>query len=528
MPELRCWGATETGTAETTVRAEAGSGALHVTLPLPAGTLKAIEAELPWAMEADEKLFMNGYQTWTCCPELPKWGIQRGLKRVPGFLKRQFSLDRYGDYHFVDYPEKRGESHGFSYCYFRRGDVWRLIASLDEAPGYTIFRYSSSSATLHITRDCAGVHHDGGDAPALDLFFAQGSEEAVFDAWFAALGIQPRTREKLWGYSSWYNRYQAITAPAIRQDLSGCAGSMPRGSLFQIDDGWEPKIGDWLEPDGEKFPDGMKPLAEEIHARGYRAGLWLAPFVCEQDSALFREHPDWLLRHNGQPWKCGCNWSGFYSLDIDNPQVLRYLETVFRRVLDEWGFDLVKLDFLYGAAPFGNGRESRAGRMQRAMRLLRSWCGEKKILGCGVPVMPAFGLVDYCRIGCDVGLDWNDKPHMRLLHRERVSTKQSIENTVFRRQLNGRAYGSDPDVFFLREENCRLTGVQKERLATVNALLSGILLTSDIPANYSPDAAEAYAHLHRLFREAKDVRVDADNGITVRYTLAGTKRELHL
>lgn len=85
-----------------------------------------------------------------------------------------------------------------------------------------------------------------------------------------------------------------------------------------------------------------------------------------------------------------------------------------------------------------------------------------------------FGVVDYCRIGCDVSLDGDDVWYMRLFHRERVSTKQSIGNTVFRRQLNGRAYGSDPDVFFLREENCKLTPQQKDQLATVNALFSGI------------------------------------------------------
>ncbi|WP_418759436.1 hypothetical protein, partial [Gemmiger sp.] len=53
----------------------------------------------------------------------------------------------------------------------------------------------------------------------------------------------------------------------------------------------------------------------------------------------------WLLQVNGQPWCCGSNWSSFYALDIDNPEVLDYLQTVFDRVLNDWGFDLVKLDF---------------------------------------------------------------------------------------------------------------------------------------------------------------------------------------
>ena len=187
----------------------------------------------------------------------------------------------------------------------------------------------------------------------------------------------------------------------------------------------------------------------------------------------------------------------------------------------------MKLDFLYGAAPFGTSTESRAGRMIRAMELLRQWCGDKLILGCGVPVMPAFGLVDYCRVSCDVGLDWDDKWFMRLMHRERVSTKQAIENTIFRRQLNNRAYLSDPDVFFLREENIKLTHEQKIKLAQVNALLGGVLLTSDDPSKYSPEAVKQYKDLLKLCN-AENIRVNADNGLSVSYTLNGKERRVEL
>ena len=286
-------------------------------------------------------------------------------------------------------------------------------------------------------------------------------------------------------------------------------------------------MGDWLEPDAVKFPSDMKEIVDNIHSCGFLAGLWLAPFVCEKNSAIFREHPDWMFKVNGQPWKCGSNWSGFYALDIDNPEVQDYLHTVFDRVLNRWGYDLVKLDFLYGAAPFGTKTESRAGRMIRAMELLRQWCGDKLILGCGVPVMPAFGLVDYCRVSCDVGLDWDDKWFMRLMHRERVSTKQAIENTVFRRQLNNRAYLSDPDVFFLRDENIRLTHEQKIKLAQVNALLGGVLLTSDDPSKYSPEVVKQYKDLFAL-RNAENIRVNADNGLSVSYILNGEEHQVEL
>ena len=238
-----------------------------------------------------------------------------------------------------------------------------------------------------------------------------------------------------------------------------------------------------------------------------------------------QEHPDWLLQVEGQPWYCGCNWGGFYALDIDKPEVQDYLRRVFDRVLNQWGFDLVQLDFLYAAAPFGNERESRAGRMLRAMELLRACCGEKLILGCGVPLMPAFGLVDYCRVSCDVSLDWDDKPHMRLIHRERVSTRQAILNSVFRRQLNGRAFLSDPDVFFLREDNVKLSPQQKKLLADCCSLFGGMLLCSDDMAQYTPAALAQYRQMLKN-RQAENIRVLADEGLRVRYLLEGEEKEL--
>lgn len=485
-----------------------------------------LSAEGVMPLEAgDAQIFMNGYQTWTYCPEYTAKDRIRGLHGLPAPIVKSWALDRYGDYHFVDYPNKRGVLHGESYCYFREGKNFLLIASLSEMNGYTLFRYDASAGTLTVKRDCDGLNYDG-DFAAFELFIAEGTEDAVFDAWFAEMGITPLTNEPVSGYSSWYNRYQDITEQAINEDLIGCATVMKPGELFQIDDGWEPFVGDWLEPDGKKFPNGMKAAANAIHAKGFKAGLWLAPFVAQKGSALVREHPDWLLLHDGEPWQNGSNWGGFYSLDIDNPEVISYIENVFKGVFDDWGFDLVKLDFLYGAAPFGTENETRAGRMIRAMKLLRRVCGSHAILGCGVPVMPAFGLVEYCRVSCDVGLDWDDKPWMRIIHRERVSTRQAMSNTVFRRQLNGRAYLSDPDVFFLREDNIKLTLEQKLKLAKLNALLGGVFLTSDNMGHYSKLQLTEYKQLLAL-RSGKVTDVSVDGKlITVSYQHGIEKGEI--
>ena len=497
-------------------------GSLSVVCDLPEGHIRSVTAEMLLPLTDEDRVFINGFQSWTNCPEYTSADSIRGLSHLPKAGVKYFGLDRYGDNYFVDYPQKRGTLHGESWAYARRGEEYRLLGSLDETNGYTLIRYDFPGGRLRLERDCAGLRCGGG-FHAFDLFFAKGGEDEVFDAWFAAMGVKARTQEKIAGYSSWYNRYQDIDEECIRSDLEACAKMLQTEDLFQIDDGWEPKVGDWMVPDEQKFPHGLKPLVEDIHARGLRAGLWLAPFGCQKGSEILKAHPDWMVKGpDGKPWYNGVNWGGFYSLDIDLPEVRDYLRQVFHLVLEDWGFDLVKLDFLYGAAPFGSETETRAGRMIRAMDLLRELCGEKLILGCGVPMMPAFGRVDFCRIGCDVGLDWDGSGLMQQTHRERVSTRQSLENTVFRRQLNGRAFGNDPDVFFLRTENMKMNAAQKDTLARVNTLLGNVWLTSDDMGKYNDKQRQRYRALRDL-REAEQIRVETDEDVQITYFVRGVK-----
>ena len=516
-----------TSKSETKGYRDLKQGENHIVLPLKEKTvLKSIKATVSLAIEPDEKIFMNGYQTWTVSPEYTKNDRIRGMHRIPKKLNDIYAFDRYGDYHFVDYPYRKGITHGESWCYFRKGDTCRLFASLDENPGYTLFQYDANKQILSIERDCSGLETEG-DFHAFDLYYREGSEQEVFDGWFEAMHVKPRTTAKIYGYSSWYNRYQNISEEAIEQDLKGCQNIFEKGDLFQIDDGWEPYVGDWLEEDHNKFPDGMKKMADEIHEAGFKAGIWLAPFVAEEKSRLYAQHQDWFLKVHGDNWKLGSNWSGFFSLDIENPEVIDYIHKVFDRVLNEWGYDLVKLDFLYGAAPFGNADETRAGRMIRAMKLLRECCGDKLILGCGVPVMPAFGLVDYCRISCDVSLNWDDVWYMRFFHRERTSTKNAITNIVTRRELNNRAYGSDPDVFFLRDDNIKLTEKQKHDLAVLDALLGNVFLTSDDPGSYTDEMKQNYQK-YRHFSKAKVLHVNYGSSIQIGYELDGKEESVSL
>ena len=59
--------------------------------------------------------------------------------------------------------------------------------------------------------------------------------------------------------------------------------------------GYGPHLGDWLLPSA-RWPETLQPACENITERGYRAGVWLAPFMIGCESAVAKQHPEWLLR----------------------------------------------------------------------------------------------------------------------------------------------------------------------------------------------------------------------------------------
>ncbi|MBP5293317.1 MAG: alpha-galactosidase [Clostridia bacterium] len=469
-----------------------------------------ISAAFPFDFQKQDLLFLNGYQSWTYSPERTLKEFDRSMKYCPKSLDFRFGFSRYGDDHFVPRPSKKelkgGYRKGYSYAYVRRGDEYYLFASLAEDTGFTRIIFMTGESKIVFKKDC---HHRALQKDerylALDLFFAHGTEQEVFDLWFEALHVEPVCRSKKTGYTSWYNYYQNISEPLIIRDLEGMHNLQKRPDIFQIDDGFETFVGDWFDVDPVKFPNGLEHIARQIVADGFQAGLWLSPFVCEKKSKLFAEHPDWLQRKNGEPVFTGGNWSGAYALDPYHPEVRDYI----RSVVDHYkkmGFSLFKLDFLYGACMTSRPNKTRGEIMSDAMSFLRDVCGDAHILACGVPLASAFGKVDYCRIGPDVSLRFNDVLFMRLFHNERPSTMHTQRNTVYRRQLNGRAFQNDPDVFLLRDENISLNQEQKRTLAVINALLGSLLFTSDNYGTYNQETYSFFEYLCSLQR-AENVRL---------------------
>ena len=489
--------------------------------------LLSVEYTMDFEFEPSQQIFLNGYQSWTYSPERPIRQSDRALKYLPSKLTDKYGLDRYGDGFFYRGRQSSSIHHGYSYAYVRNGSEYTLFGSLAESSGFTAIEFDTHKNAVTFSKDCTG-RLVSGKYTALDMHIYKGSEDNVFDYWFTDMRIPAPSVKKMLGYTSWYDHYQDIDEIKIISDLAGLDSMPAKPDVFQIDDGYETFVGDWFDVDTQKFPCGLESIVKSIEQKGLIPGIWLAPFLCERDSKLYRQHPDWLLtdRH-GKPVYTGCNWSGGYALDIYNGQVREYI----RRVLAHYkqlGFKLFKLDFLYAACMLPRRSKTRGEVMADAMDFLRRELQGCMILGCGVPLASAFGKVDFCRIGCDMTLDYDDKPHMRLTHSERPSTKNTMADTVFRRQLSGRAFLNDPDVFLLRDTNTKLTAHEKKNLAFVNALCGGVLFTSDNCAYYSDEAKQVFMQALGL-RGARVTQAYADGGsIFVTYELDGDEQTLRL
>ena len=192
------------------------------------------------------------------------------------------------------------------------------------------------------------------------------------------------------------------------------------------------------------------------------------------------------------------------------------------------GVDFFKLDFLYAAAlpPIKDGK-TRCQVQDEAYQLLRETLKNKVILGCGANIINSFEHFDYLRIGPDVSLEFDDVFYMRLFHRERISTKVTIQNTIYRSFMNNHLFGNDPDVFLLRDDNIKLSKEQRIALTKLNALFGSVLFTSDNIATYDDEKKKIFDEALNIFYNAHNRRyITKGNIIDITFELYGKPQHL--
>jgi len=120
--------------------------------------------------------------------------------------------------------------------------------------------------------------------------------------------------------------------------------------LFLLDDGWfgnkYPRVndhaglGDW-QPNRQRLPDGLAPLAAEAIKRGLRFGIWMEPEMVNPQSELFEQHPDWVIRQPKRELELQRNQ---LVLDLTRPEVQAFEWKAIQNVLGVPNISYAKWD----------------------------------------------------------------------------------------------------------------------------------------------------------------------------------------
>jgi alpha-galactosidase len=341
----------------------------------------------------------------------------------------------------------------------------------------------------------------------------EGDPSPLLESWAASLGQAGHARTTApyqVGWCSWYHYFHRVTESDLRSNLAR-AGEWPF-DVFQLDDGFQSAIGDWLTTNDD-FPTSLDGLAASITGAGRTPGIWIAPFLAGAGSEVATTHPEWIPTHlaSGTPLVGMATeaWGGpVNTLDTTNPDVLDHLESVARRLV-EAGFPYLKLDFTYAASLHGGyadpGRTP-AQRVRAGFEAIRRGAGDDAfLLGCGAPIGMAVGLVDGMRIGPDVAPWWHPQPDQ---HRPpghtggEPATVNAWRNTLSRSFLHRNLWLNDPDCLMLRTERTKLEPEQARAWALAVGMSGGMALVSDDLALLGPDARALLDDVIALGREA--------------------------
>lgn len=116
---------------------------------------------------------------------------------------------------------------------------------------------------------------------------------------------------------------------------------------YQMDAGWFengwPNTGT-LEPEPTRFPRGLKPVGDAVHALGLGYILWFEPERAVPDTWFPVNHPDWLIGCTEVPAERSyqTHWK---LLDLGNPEALAWVQAKISSMISEYGVDIYRHDF---------------------------------------------------------------------------------------------------------------------------------------------------------------------------------------
>lgn len=271
------------------------------------------------------------------------------------------------------------------------------------------------------------------------------------------------------GWADWYFYYGMNSEKTVLENLDAIDSRLKGYGIeyIQVDDGWQ-KIKEFVRyesldltctassgapwEENADFKSGMKQLADRIHEKGYKAGLWIRPFSIMNIAKEYVDGLPWVLKHAAEE-----EMPNRATVDISREEALEWLGGLFYKLTGMWGYDYIKYDFItYDILRNGNfnlnrnevgsfkirNREITSSRAYyNALKAFREGAGRDTfLLGCNCLAGNAIGLVDGYRISGDVCIfNWE-------------LTKNMLISSAYRYHMNGVIWQNDPDVLMVGEK----------------------------------------------------------------------------
>ena len=100
--------------------------------------------------------------------------------------------------------------------------------------------------------------------------------------------------------------------------------------------GWAEEVGSWVV-NRDRFPRGLKPIADAAHKAGMKFVLWFEPERVRPGSLLAEEHPEFLLSSEERPDNL--------LLNLGMGEARKYITDLVSQLITDSGVDIYRQDF---------------------------------------------------------------------------------------------------------------------------------------------------------------------------------------
>jgi alpha-galactosidase len=118
---------------------------------------------------------------------------------------------------------------------------------------------------------------------------------------------------------------------------TGCGWDKEKGEWWQ-------NVGNWTV-DKERFPNGLKPVADAVHKTGSKFMVWFEPERVRPGTMIDKEHSEWLIKLPG-------NDNYLFNLGITEARL--WLTDYLSDFLRKEGIDYYRQDFNFDPLPYWN------------------------------------------------------------------------------------------------------------------------------------------------------------------------------